>query len=196
MNPPILGLWEQYVVLTCTKIVYFSQNPQYFFRWATSLANVGVMGSLPWKSNKDLQAVILESKLPLSPNWFGVKVKSSKVFFPTRGRTKSVGPPWIDVEHVLACSPDPLCRKGDEAEHETLHAGGCLHAEEALAPLGTSGAVRQACCRVEVVGVARRLSRVADVLRGKLADAAKHRVYTWYAGMRTLNEVVLQELIL
>ena len=52
----------------------------------------------------------------------------------------------------------------------------------------------QACRRVEVVGVARHLSRVADVLRGKLADAAKHRVCTWYAGMRTLNEVVLQEL--
>ena len=47
-------------------------------------------------------------------------------------------------------------------------------------------------CSVEVVGVARLLSSVADVLRGKLADAAKNGVGTRNAGMRTINKVVLQ----
>ena len=46
--------------------------------------------------------------------------------------------------------------------------------------------------RVEVVAVARLLCRVADVLRGKLADAAKHGVRARDAGVGTIHKVVLQ----
>ena len=46
--------------------------------------------------------------------------------------------------------------------------------------------------RVEVVAVARLLSRVADVLRGKLADTAKNCVRARDAGVGTIHKVVLQ----